>query len=129
MRIEKPRKGAFWKSLAKAIIPGFILKKSVEKVVPGPDKGSLLFIGAGMAVVPGAVELATTGKGSEGASVGIEAYESTGLLLASKSVLSTKNARKDWEELRVGYKVTQDRTINLRTYYSTWMSCGNCPNP
>lgn len=110
-------KARFLKSLTKAVVPAFIIGRLGNRQASGSaeqptDKNDLATVGVNLAVVPGAIELASSGSKLK-TFVGLTAYDADSKQVALVTDFMTKAARKDWEKLQVGYRVEKDGFVEI----------------
>lgn len=105
-----PYKKRFWNNVLKAVVPAFIISNVAQQKVANVSErqaGNVPSVAVNLAVAPGAIALAApTGKSKT--YVGLTAYDTDGQRVATATDAMTKAARKDWEELSVGYQVEKD---------------------
>ena len=65
-----------------------------------------------VALVPGAIDLLTKQEDSK-VFIGLSAYDTDNQRMATVRTLMTEVARKDWQELQVGYRVEKDGFIEI----------------
>ncbi len=110
-------RGRFWKSLAKAIVPGFFVYKLTTQPVGG--EGTAIAspgIGVGLSVVPGAVELVAFTKKRIKPFLGLVAYDSNGKKVASLKQTAVKKAQGGWKDLELAYKVKKDGFVESKSW-------------
>ncbi len=124
VHMEKPARKPMWKSFTKAIAPYLLFKNLTSKnETPLREQPtSSPSFGAGLTVIPGAVELVTNQGPTKMPSVILEAYDSLGNSVAKEQIFASKVAFDDWQEVVIRYKVLQSGFVNFSTLSGSSLS-------
>ena len=108
-----PRPKTFWRSLAKAIVPGVVFNRPTTqpKSALGEQRSSTVIFGAGVTVAPGAISLGNRHQPKP--SIKLRLYDADTRLLSTQTYKASKASRQDWENLTINLKVEQDGFIDL----------------
>ncbi len=111
------RRGRFWKSLSKALIPAFILNR-MSRSGPVAHHGNegidqAAMVGVNMAIIPAAIDWGSLKKQS--VRIQLLAYDSTGQLQQEQILLLNKKTRKKIENFSGGLGINQSGYVTLVT--------------